>query len=458
MANNNRQEVKEQVVPYNLETEKAVLGIALVDNNTIIKLSDELKYADFYDRKHQIIFQAMINIYRQEMQIDYNTLIAELESKNQLAEAGGAIYLASIIEAVYTTAYVDDYIKIIQDSALKRNLMAAAESITQAGFDPNLTSAQYVDYTERIIMELTQKRRSEDLIPADVVVDNVDQMIASYRNKNAEIIGLTSGYPKLDEITLGLQKGNLIILAARPAMGKSAFAMNVATKACQKAINDNGEKAHVALFSLEMSKEQIVQRMIASLAHVDLGKIQRGNLSQKEMMMVQSAYTDIRSLNMYFSDQGTLTVSDIRAKCRKQKANVGLDLVVIDYLQLINGTGGKSSNRQEEVSQISRSLKQMARELEVPVIALAQLSRDVEKREDKRPTMADLRESGSIEQDADIVMFLYRDDYYHKGTSTMPNIAELIIAKNRNGVSGTDVNPKFLFQGEYQLFTTYEGI
>jgi replicative DNA helicase len=276
-------------------------------------------------------------------------------------------------------------------------------------------------------------------------------MIAN-RNRKDEITGLSTGFSNLDEITLGLQKDNLIILAARPAMGKSAFAMNMAIQAAQNNKRETGEPISVALFSLEMSQEQIAQRMTASQARVNLTNIQRGSLNQKEMLLIESANDDMSNLNIFFCDQGALTIADIRAKCRKQQALTGLDLVVIDYLQLINGSG-KNSSRQDEVSNISRSLKQMARELGIPVIALAQLSREVEKREDKRPIMADLRESGSIEQDADIVMFLYREDYYKKGESAS-NLTELIIAKNRSGVTGT---LKFLFQGEYQLFTTYVG-
>ena len=262
-----------------------------------------------------------------------------------------------------------------------------------------------------------------------------------------------TGFEKLDEITLGLQKDNLIILAARPAMGKSAFAMNIAINAATTNVKETGEPISVALFSLEMSQEQIVQRMTAAQARVNLTNIQKGTLTQKEMLLVESANDDLAALNVYFCDQGTVTVADIRAKCRKQKASGGLDLVIIDYLQLINGSS-KGGNRQEEVGNISRSLKQMARELGVPVIALSQVSRKLEDREDKRPNMSDLRESGSIEQDADIIMFLYREGYYNKNTEKVSNLTELIIAKNRGGVTGT---LEFLFQGEYQLFTTYIG-
>ena len=442
-----------QNVPYNLEAEQAILGCVLIENEIMIALSDEMKVQDFYDRRHQIIFSAMLNICKSQMQIDFTTLIAELQTKNQLIEAGGAVYLSSLIDAVYTTANISDYIQIVQDAALKRNVIAAATSIAEAGYNANYDSAGYIDYAERLLLDLAKRRRTEGFVPIETVLENVKNIMLANRARDGELTGLSTGFEKLDEITLGLQKDNLIILAARPAMGKSAFAMNIAINAATNNIKETGEPISVALFSLEMSQEQIVQRMTAAQARVNLTNIQKGTLTQKEMLLVESANDDLAALNVYFCDQGTVTVADIRAKCRKQKASGGLDLVIIDYLQLINGSS-KGGNRQEEVGNISRSLKQMARELGVPVIALSQVSRKLEDREDKRPNMSDLRESGSIEQDADIIMFLYREGYYNKNTEKVSNLTELIIAKNRGGVTGT---LEFLFQGEYQLFTTYIG-
>jgi replicative DNA helicase len=442
-----------QNVPYNLEAEQAILGCVLIENEIMTALSDEMKVQDFYDRRHQIIFSAMLNICKSQMQIDFTTLIAELQTKNQLIEAGGAVYLSSLIDAVYTTANISDYIQIVQDAALKRNVIAAATSIAEAGYNANYDSAGYIDYAERLLLDLAKRRRTEGFVPIETVLENVKNIMLANRARDGELTGLSTGFEKLDEITLGLQKDNLIILAARPAMGKSAFAMNIAINAATNNIKETGEPISVALFSLEMSQEQIVQRMTAAQARVNLTNIQKGTLTQKEMLLVESANDDLAALNVYFCDQGTVTVADIRAKCRKQKASGGLDLVIIDYLQLINGSS-KGGNRQEEVGNISRSLKQMARELGVPVIALSQVSRKLEDREDKRPNMSDLRESGSIEQDADIIMFLYREGYYNKNTEKVSNLTELIIAKNRGGVTGT---LEFLFQGEYQLFTTYIG-
>ena len=442
-----------QNVPYNLEAEQAILGCVLIENEIMTALSDEMKVQDFYDRRHQIIFSAMLNICKSQMQIDFTTLIAELQTKNQLIEAGGAVYLSSLIDAVYTTANINDYIQIVQDAALKRNVIAAATSIAEAGYNANYDSAGYIDYAERLLLDLAKRRRTEGFVPIETVLENVKNIMLANRARDGELTGLSTGFEKLDEITLGLQKDNLIILAARPAMGKSAFAMNIAINAATNNVKETGEPISVALFSLEMSQEQIVQRMTAAQARVNLTNIQKGTLTQKEMLLVESANDDLAALNVYFCDQGTVTVADIRAKCRKQKASGGLDLVIIDYLQLINGSS-KGGNRQEEVGNISRSLKQMARELGVPVIALSQVSRKLEDREDKRPNMSDLRESGSIEQDADIIMFLYREGYYNKNTEKVSNLTELIIAKNRGGVTGT---LEFLFQGEYQLFTSYVG-
>mgnify|MGYP003296724140 CR=1 FL=1 len=327
-----------QNLPYNLEAEQALLGCVIIDNDIIVTLSDEMKIQDFFDRRHQLIFQAMLNLYRGQMQIDFTTLIAELQMKNQLVEAGGAVYLSSLLDAEFTTANVSDYIQIVQDSALKRNVIAAATSIGDAGYNANYDAASYVDYAERLINDLTKRRRTQGFTPIGTVLENVKNIMIANRNRSEDITGLSTGFNNLDEITLGLQKDNLIILAARPAMGKSAFAMNIAVQAAQKNKKENGEPISVALFSLEMSQEQIAQRMTASQARVNLTNIQRGSLNQKEMLLIEGANDDLSNLNIYFWDQGALTIADIRAKCRKQQQTSGLDLVVIDYLQLIQGS------------------------------------------------------------------------------------------------------------------------
>ena len=446
----------QQPIPYNLEAEQAVLGCVIIDNSIIVRLSDEIAQSDFYDRRHQILYQAMINLYRNDMQIDYTTLISELQSKNQLDEAGGVVYLASLIDSVYTTANIEDYISIVTDSASKRNIIAAASSISDAGYDANYSATEYIDYAEKIISDLAKKRKSDNLVPVKDVVENVEQMIITNRNSESELVGLSTGYHELDSLTLGLQKQNLIILAARPAMGKSAFAMNLALNIARKQVNENGNRPTVAIFSFEMSQEQITQRMLASMAQLHLGNIQKGNLNHKEMSYLKVAINELSSLNLYYSDSSLNTVADIRAKCRRLKQKMGLDFVVIDYLQLINTSASSSrSNRQEQVAEMSRALKQLARELDIPILALSQLSRDIDSRENKHPVMSDLRESGAIEQDADLIMFLYREYQYNKDAK-FKELAELTIGKNRSGSTG-DKPLKFLFKGEYQLFTSYEG-
>ena len=442
-----------QTVPYNLEAEQAVLGCVMIDNSLVYRLADEIKVNDFYDRRHQLIYNAMLNVYMNNMEIDFTTLISELQTKNLLEEAGGVIYISQILNSTYTTANIDDYASIVTDAALKRNLIATANSIAESGYDPNYSSKDYFDFAERVIADLADKRKAEGLIPVSNVLDNVNTLIAKNRKKNTEITGLTYGFKAIDSYTLGLQKQSLVIIAARPAMGKSAFAMNIALNVAEKAVLEDGTKASVAIFSLEMSQEQIVQRMLASQAGVPLGSILRGDLNQRELQLILAATNKMKEMNIYFSDSSASTMADIRARCRRLKGTNGLDLVIVDYLQLIKAESGK--NRTEAVGEISQALKRMARELDIPVIALAQLSRDVEKRENKYPQMSDLRESGSIEQDADIVMFLYRDEYYNKATK-LPNIAELIIAKNRSG-STTNDTIKFLFKPENQKFSPYDG-
>lgn len=438
-------------VPFNLEAEQSILGCVLIDNNILMKVSDELDTRDFYDIKNQNIFNSMRNLYRQQITIDYTTLHADLENRNVLNNAGGLIYLNNILNSVFTTANIDDYIQIVKDSALKRSIIAAANSIAEAGGDGTLDSTEYIDYAERLIFDLSKRRKTDGFVPISTVIDNVTEQTLANRGKSDGVTGIATGFSNLDELTLGLQNNNLIILAARPAMGKSAFAMNIAINAAKMNVSDDGSQIHVAVFSLEMSQEQIVERISASESGVAIGKIQKGDMSNQELMFFEDANNQIKDLNVHFCDTAAVTIADIRAKCRKQKQSEGLDLVVIDYLQLISGSSKGGTNRQEEVSNISRGLKQMARELEIPVIALAQLSREVEKREDKRPIMADLRESGSIEQDADLILFLYRDEYYNKTGNALPGVAELIVAKNRAGASGMAL--KYLFKGENALFS-----
>ncbi len=435
-------------IPFNVEAEQSVLGSILIDNQIIRTIADELAVSDFYDTKNQVIFTAMKNIVNAGLTIDFTTLNSELQTRNSLDKAGGLQYLNSILNSVFTTANIEDYISIIKDASLKRNVIAAATSIVEAGYDGNYSSTDYIDYAERLIFDLAKRRKADAFTPIAEVIDNVNEITLANRTRTETMTGLSTGFENLDNLTLGLQDNNLIILAARPAMGKSAFAMNVAINAARFNDKKYDTPLPVAIFSLEMSQEQLVQRVIASEGPVHISNILSGKMSALELKLFEGANDKLKRLNVYFSDTPGITVNDIRARCRKQKQEDGLGLVIIDYLQLISGDGNKS--RQEEVSDISRSLKLMARELEVPVIALSQLSRKVEERPDKRPMMSDLRESGSIEQDADLIFFLYRAAVYNLPNST-PGLTELIVGKNRAGQSGHSL--RYLFKGENVLFS-----
>ncbi len=436
-------------IPFNIEAEQSVLGSVLINNEILSSIADELSDSDFYDSKNQLIFKSMKNLKNSGLTIDFTTLNSDLQSRNQLEKAGGYAYLNSILNSVFTTAHVEDYITIIKDASLKRNVIAAATSIVEAGYDGDYTSTDYIDFAERLIFDLAKRRKADAFTSISAVIDNVNEITLANRNRTETMTGLSTGYDNLDKLTLGLQDNNLIILAARPAMGKSAFAMNVAINAARFNDRKFNMPLPVAIFSLEMSQEQLVQRIIAAEGQVHISNILSGKMSALELKFFETANEKLKRLNVHFSDQPGITVADIRARCRKLKQEEGLGLVIIDYLQLISGSNSKIS-RQEEVSDISRSLKLMARELEVPVIALSQLSRKVEERPDKRPMMSDLRESGSIEQDADLIFFLYRAAVYNLPNSE-PGVTELIVGKNRAGQSGHSL--RYLFKGENVLFS-----
>ncbi|MFI3251644.1 MAG: replicative DNA helicase [bacterium] len=438
-------------IPFNIEAEQSILGCMLLDNQMIPKVSDEIIVHDFYDVRNQIIFSSMKNLFNGSIIVDYTTLTSELQARNALVASGGMEYLKNILSCVFTTANIDSYITILKDASLKRSIIQAATAIVESGYDGSMNATDYIDYAEDKIFNLAKRRKAEDFTPISHVVDKVNELTLLNRTRTTAMTGLQTGFDNLDRLTLGLQNNNLIILAARPAMGKSAFAMNVAINVAKLNMSNNNPLS-VAIFSLEMSQEQILQRICATSSGVHISKILSGKMSSQEMMFFEQTNNELKKLNVYFSDAPGVTIADIRARCRKQKQENGLGLVIIDYLQLISGSNSKLS-RQEEVSDISRSLKLMARELEVPVIALSQLSRKVEERPDKRPMMSDLRESGSIEQDADLIFFLYRASYYNIPNSN-PGETELIVGKNRAGASGHSL--KYSFVGEYLQFIAIE--
>ncbi len=444
----------ELVTPHNLEAEMAVLGSIFIDESLVAEIIDELYPEDFYDNKNKIIFNTIVSLYNEGKNIDLTSVVSALEIKGLFSQAGGMDYLNTIVNYNYSAINVGTYVDLVHEAALKRVTINALTDLAQKGYSPEKNANEYLTKVEEVIFDLSKRRKTSNFVPITEVTSIVKEKLTRNLNQTGDITGLSTGFSNLDHATLGFQPEQLIILAARPAMGKSALAMNIAVNAAQA--NKNG-KAVVACFSLEMGMDQLVERMIAADGLLHLQSIKTGQLTGQEPRQYQASCEKLNHLNLYFDDSSLITLEDIRTKCRKLKASPGLDLVVIDYLQLIDGTGSGAKSRQEEVSKISRGLKMMARELQIPVLALAQLSREVEKRDDKKPIMADLRDSGSIEQDADIVMFLYREEYYNKNKTeenkpSQPAI--LSIAKNRSGSSGMDLD--FIFQGQYSKFTEVE--
>lgn len=440
----NAQQVK---IPYELEAEMAVLGAIFIEPSTLISALDILEPDDFYDTKNKIIYRAMFELSEAKKSVDPTTVISHLESTNKLEQAGGLAYITSLAEHVYSVDNIEAYLDLISDAAFRRKSIEELSNLSQEGYNVNVSTEDYLELVEKKIFDLQQKKRTTAFDRMSEVAQNVLTETTQNASKNTEIIGLNTGFSSLNKITQGFQNGALIILAARPAMGKSAFALNLAYNV---ATLNKGGQARVAVFNLEMSSEQLVERMIASNSQISLKNIKSGSLQQSEWLRFNTAINNLSGLNIYFDDSSDTSIASIRSKCRKLKLDEGLDFIVIDYLQLI----ASSDNRQSEfdkVTKISRSLKLLARELEVPVLTLSQLSREVEKRDDKHPGMADLRSSGSIEQDADIVMFLYRDDYYNKA-SERKGEADLIVAKNRSGSTTEKDGIPLIFQGQYQKF------
>lgn len=427
-----------QIPPQDIEAEQAVLGAIFLDADSIIDAMEIIEPQDFYRRSHQIIFQAMIQLNDRNESIDLITLKAEIEKSNSLEDIGGLTYLTELSQASPSAASIAYYAKIVDDKATLRNLIQTASRIVTKGFEQDEDVQSIVDQAEKSILEVSEKRNSNGFQSiADVLnrtIENIDQLAQN----NEEITGLPTGYAALDKMTAGLQKEELIILAARPAVGKTAFALNIAQNVGTKTDRS------VAIFSLEMGAESLVNRMLCAEGSIEASHLRTGQLSEEEWRNLIVAMGSLSNASIYIDDTPGIKISEIRARCRKlaqEKGNLGL--ILIDYLQLIEGTGRE--NRQQEVSEISRQLKKLAKELKVPVIALSQLSRGVEQRQDKRPVLSDIRESGSIEQDADIVAFLYRDDYYQREGDEEDggeepqnnNVIEVIIEKNRSGARGT---------------------
>lgn len=419
-----------KVPPHDIEAEQAILGCMLTDKDSVISAIEVLKEEAFYREDNKAIYSAILGLYARSEPIDIITVKAELIENGNFERVGGLEYLASLPERVPTTANVEKYIKIVDEKAMLRNLINMSNELVALGYDETEEVDNIMDMAEKKVFELSQKKNSKGYSAIkDVLVESFAKLEELY-NQKGRLSGIPTGFSDFDLKTSGLHNSDLIILAARPAMGKSAFAINLATNVAVQAGKG------VAIFNLEMSKEQVGNRILCSEAMVDNNKIRTGQVEDDDWVKLASTLGRLSDAPIYIDDTAGISIMEIRAKCRKLKIEKDIGLVVIDYLQLIQGSGTKNSSREQEISEISRSLKILAKELDIPVIALSQLSRGVEKRDDKRPMLSDLRESGAIEQDADIVVFLYRDDYYNED-SPKKNVAEVILAKHRGGSTGT---------------------
>ncbi|HHU70068.1 MAG TPA: replicative DNA helicase [Thermoanaerobacterales bacterium] len=418
----------QRVPPQNIEAEQSVLGAMLLEKDAIVSAAEILKGEDFYKESHKKIFEVIIDIYEKNEPVDLITVTEELRKRNSLEEIGGITYITSLANSIPTAANTAYHAAIVRDKSILRKLINVSTRLVKMGYDADKNVEDILDEAERMIFEIANKRSLEGFSPVrDVVIETLDMIEELYKNKG-KMTGIPTGFLDFDNMTSGFQPSDLIIIAARPSMGKTSFALNIAQYASIR------EKVPTAIFSLEMSKEQLVQRMLCSEAHIDSHKLRTGNLEENDWLKLARAMGPLSEAPIYIDDTPGISIMEVRAKARRLKAEKGLGLIIIDYLQLMQGRGS-SENRQQEISEISRSLKALARELRVPVVALSQLSRAPEMRQDHRPILSDLRESGSQEQDSDLVVFLYRDEYYNSDTDKK-NIAEVIISKQRNGPTG----------------------
>ncbi|ABR37185.1 MULTISPECIES: replicative DNA helicase [Clostridium] len=428
-------------LPQSIEAEQSVIGSMIIDKNAIAKVLESLEEEDFYRDGHKVIYKAIQEMFRSDIAVDLLTLLEYLKSSDMLERAGGVTYITEISSSVPTTANLSAYIKIVSDKSTLRKLIKSSTAIIEESYNNQSNVEDVVDSAEKKIFNIAEKRTSKDFEPLSDVLERGFAQIEKLFNNKGTITGVGSGFTDLDAKTSGFQSGDMILIAARPSMGKTTFALNIVEHAALR------ENKSVVVFSLEMSKEQLAYKLLCSEANVDMLSLRTGTLEDKDWENIAMAAGPLSKAKIYIDDTAGVTVMEMRSKCRRLKMEYGIDLIVIDYLQLMSGGSG-SDNRQQEVSEISRSIKALAKEMECPVIALSQLSRAPEQRADHRPMLSDLRESGSIEQDADIVMFLYRDEYYNKETEDK-NIGECIMAKQRNGPVGT---VKLAWLGQYSKF------
>jgi len=421
--------VLDRLPPQDIDAEQAVLGALLLDPEAVHHVPSTLRPDDFYHQGHRLIFEAALNLAEQGQPVDLVTVTGRLREQGTLEKAGGAAYIASLLDIVPTAANIEHYSRMVEEKSLLRTLIMVATRIAEMGYEGGKDAARLLEQAERMILEIGARRAAGGFASLREILLSVWSFVEQAYASKGGISGLPTGFIDLDRLCCGLQPADLIILAARPSMGKTSLALSIAHQVAVK------QRLPVAVFSLEMSKEQLVQRLLCAEARVDQYRVRTGNLREEDWERLSDAMANLSEIPLYIDDSAAGSVRDMRAKARRLQAEHGLALVVIDYIQLMQ-SGTRAENRQQEISQISRGLKSLAKELNVPVLALSQLSRAVEARQDKRPQMSDLRESGALEQDADIVMFIYRDEYYNP-ESDKRGIAEIIVAKQRNGPVGT---------------------
>lgn len=435
-----------KIPPQNLAAESSLIGSLLLDKEAIIKIADIVGADDFYVEKNRLIFEAIISLYEKREPIDLVTLSNKLEQMNELDNIGGASYLTGLVNGVPSAAHITEYARIVAQKATMRNLISAANVIGSLAYDEEKPLDNLLDSAEQTLFDVSQKHLKQNFTPIkDVLTESFDRLDSLHKDKK-KIRGVPTGFRNLDNLLAGLQKSDLIILAARPSMGKTSLALNIAQNVAVK------EGIPVGIFSLEMSKEQLIDRLLAGEAGIDSWKLRTGNLEDRDFEKLNRAMGVLSEAPIYIDDSAVTNVMEMRTKARRLQSEHDLGLVVIDYLQLMSGRAGGTDNRVQEISEISRGLKGLARELNVPVIALSQLSRNVENRSPQIPQLADLRESGSIEQDADVVMFIYREDYYNKETDRV-NIADVLVKKHRNGPVG---EVEMSFSPEQMLFRSMD--
>lgn len=438
----------ERIPPQNIEAEQAVLGAMLIKKEAVIEAMEILRPEDFYRDAHRVVFEAIMAVFRNDSAVDMITVTEQLKKSDLLDKAGGVAGVTALANAVPTAANVVYHAKIVREKAELRELINAGSEITGWAFEDSDDVDAVMDKAEKRILEVTARENSADFTSMKDIVISVFKQIEERSTNKGGLTGVASGFTDLDRLTSGFQPSDLILVAARPSMGKTAFTLNIASY-----VAVHLDKP-VAFFSLEMSKEQLAQRMLCSEGGIDSQRLRNGDMKDEDWEHVIAAADRLTYAPVFIDDTPGITVMELRSKARRIKAEHGLSMVIIDYLQLMSGKGSKNGdNRQQEISEISRSLKALARELKVPVIALSQLSRSVESRQVKRPMLSDLRESGSLEQDADIVMFLYREDYYDKETEQQ-NVTEVIVAKHRNGPIDT---VRLYFDKEFTRFANFAG-